>query len=91
MRKTLDHGLTSAEVFKLVWTGWFWGAGSIFGVLFAVAALISRAPEGLVAVVVVPLIAAGQGAICGGVIAFGLWLYREVDSRRIRHNEEDTA
>jgi hypothetical protein len=68
--------LTGNEIFKVVWRGWFYGVLVIFLPFFAVAALVigfgTGKWEALLYPVMVPIIAAVQGAIAGWLVLLGL-------------------
>ncbi|WP_444911337.1 hypothetical protein [Microbulbifer sp. PAAF003] len=61
-------------MFKQVWKGWTASVSVIFTPLILIAALIQPdAPENLLlAVPLVPVIAAGQGVLIGALVCFGL-------------------
>ncbi|MGB5628647.1 MAG: hypothetical protein WBM57_04720 [Woeseiaceae bacterium] len=67
---------TGNEIFKVVWRGWFYGVLVIFLPFFTVAALIigfgAGKWEALLYPIMVPLIAAVQGAIAGWLVLLGL-------------------
>ncbi|MEM7430384.1 MAG: hypothetical protein AAF351_00465 [Pseudomonadota bacterium] len=73
---TSSGQIASSELFKLVWRGWFIGVLVIMGPLFALGALISAFGYGewelLIGLILVPLIAAGQGVVAGVLVLFGL-------------------
>ncbi len=86
-----DHHLAPAELFRVVWTGWFYGVVAMF-LPFAAAVTVlvafsrpAEAGQGLLAVILVPLIAAGQGVIVGGIVLLGLWIHRRVVDRPAPH------
>ena len=71
-----DATVTGNDIFKLVWRGWFYGVLVIFLPFFAIAALVSLFGDGkweiVLSVLLVPLIAAGQGVFAGGLVLLGL-------------------
>lgn len=61
-----------AQVFKLVWRGWFVGVSAIFTPLFAILALLPDGPSvPLFSVPIVPLVAALQGVLVGALVLLG--------------------
>ena len=91
MLSVRDHHLAPADLFRVVWTGWFFGIAAIFlpfaSVVTALIALSrpAEATQGLLAIILVPLIAAGQGAIVGGLVLFGLWIHSRLTNRAPPH------
>ena len=89
MKVQIGTGSASGEdVFKLVWRGWFFGVLVIFFPILALAALASLAGgsrnvgmEPILAVLLVPVIAAMQGVMAGGLVLLGL---------KVRPPKEDT-
>ena len=69
---------TSPSMFGLVWRGWFAGLLVIMLPLWlfaTVAGLLTgqpRAMQMLAGIVLLPLIAAGQGVMVGGLVVLGL-------------------
>ena len=61
-------------MFKKVWKGWTVGVSAVFTpILFLVALIQPDAPKSmLLAVPLVPVIAAGQGVLIGGIVCIGL-------------------
>lgn len=68
-------------IFKLVWRGWFVGVSALFTPLFLFAALFSpHAPrEMLFSVPLIPVIAAMQGVMAGGLVVLGLTIWPPKD------------
>lgn len=75
-----DGFISGSELFRLIWRGYFIAISSIFLVtllVFGTAAMYSGAEPGMklsefaLGLVLVPVIAAGQGLIIGGVVLFG--------------------
>lgn len=75
--------ISGSELFRLIWRGYFIAITSIFLVTFLVfgtAAMYSGAEPGMklsefaLGLFLVPVIAAGQGLIIGGVVLFGHFL-----------------
>jgi len=87
MSSVHEHDLSSGELFRVAWTGWFWGAGSIFMPLFLVGVVVivwrqpSEAFEATLILFMVPAILAAQGLIIGGAIALGIVVHRRLVSR----------
>ena len=74
-----DSLVTKSDVFKTVWRGWFFGVLVIFLPVFALTSLIALLGGGgddrwemAFGVLLVPLIAAGQGVLAGGLVLLGL-------------------
>jgi len=65
--------MTSGELFKRVWKGWFVGASIIFAPLFLLSALLrpDAPPSMALAVLGVPAITAFQGVIIAGIVVLG--------------------
>ncbi len=72
------------EFFKIIWRGWFYGILVIFLPFFTVAALVvgfgAGKWEALLYVLMVPLIAAGQGVIAGWLVLLGLKVRPPINS-----------
>ena len=89
MKVQIGTGVASGEdVFKLVWRGWFYSVLVIFFPIFAFGALAGLATgdrdvgiEPILIVLLVPVIAAMQGVMVGGIVLLGL---------KIRPPKEDT-
>ena len=65
-----------AQVFKLVWRGWFVGVSAIATPLFAIHSLLAAAPSvPLYFLPIVPLIAALQGLLVGALVLLGLTIW----------------
>lgn len=64
-------------IFKMVWRGWFVGATIIFIPLIMLTIMLSpEAPKSiLLSVFLIPLIAALQGLIVGGLVILGLTIW----------------
>jgi hypothetical protein len=64
-------------IFKLVWRGWFIGASTLFTPLFLFVALFgTEVPrEMLFSVPLIPVIAALQGVVAGGLVVLGLTIW----------------
>ena len=79
--------LKGADIFKIVWTGWFWGVTALFFPVLALGAVTmlfvnpSEAIEAVVGLFVVPIVAAGQGVLAGFLVGFGLRIHRWVTRR----------
>ena len=77
-----DQSIPSAQIFKLVFMGWFWAIAGVFIPICLTISVIElfhdprEAAQGFLAIILVPAIAAGQGLIIGAAVVFGLWLYR---------------
>jgi hypothetical protein len=78
-----DHGLTAGQIIRIVWTGWAWALLAVFipVTLYVLATDPGDAPQSLLALVVFPLIAAGQGLFAGLAVVFGLWVHRTLFRR----------
>ena len=80
--------LSGSDVFRLVWRGWFAGVLSIFVPIWAIAVIVvvvSRSWEELapavVGLILLPIIAAMQGIIVGGVVTLGQVVWRRKSAR----------
>ena len=77
-----DCELNSSDVFRIVWTGWFWGLCFLFGPFFllTVVALAFTNPfeamQASLGILLLPVIAGGQGLMAGAVVVLGLWVHR---------------
>jgi len=71
-----DATATGNELFKVVWRGWLYGVVVLFLPLFLVSALGmgfgAGKWEGLLSVLMLPLIAALQGVFAGWLVLLGL-------------------
>ena len=72
---------TGKELFKVVWRGWFIGTTAIFMPILLLAAITKILPnsdsssyEVVLGILMVPLIAAMQGMLAGGLVLLGLKL-----------------
>ena len=79
LRSSFGVPVSRDSVFGLVWRGWFAGVLVIFLPIAIIAIPISaftgawnETLQMLLGLVVVPLIAAGQGLIVGGLVVLGL-------------------
>ena len=70
--------MSLGSIFKFVWRGWFVGVTAVFLPLFALAALLNQeAVENMVyGIPLIPVIAAFQGVIVGGLVVLGLKIWR---------------
>lgn len=93
MASSFDEQPVPIDLFGLVWTGWFWGTCAIFLPIFVVLSLIGipisiaggefASAVGILApIVMVPLIAAGQGVLVTGLVLLGLWVRRRAYALR---------
>ena len=79
--------LDSSRIFNLVFIGWCWFVAAIFMPILVVGSFIELfsdprdAAEELLAVALLPLIAAIQGLIIGAAVVLGLWLRRRCGAR----------
>ncbi|MEZ5615987.1 MAG: hypothetical protein R3E35_12320 [Rhodocyclaceae bacterium] len=75
--------MSLSAVFKFVWRGWFVGVSVILTpVLLLVSILNPDVPKEMVfAVALVPVIAAMQGVMVGGIVVLGLKLWRPKELR----------
>lgn len=63
-------------VFQLIWRGWFVGVTAIFTPLFAILGLLPNTPSvPLIFLPIVPLVAALQGVLIGGLVLLGLTIW----------------
>lgn len=73
----MDKGV----LFKHVWRGWFVGVSVIFTPIFLLAALFSpdTPPQMAIGALMVPVIAALQGVMFGGLVVLGvsIWPLKE--------------
>ncbi len=75
--------LKAGATFRLIATGYFIGAGVIFGPLFLLATLAISFQRpvmllgGLLQLLLLPIILGIQSVLFGGVIVLGLWLYQK--------------
>ncbi|GJM05204.1 MAG: hypothetical protein DHS20C09_11950 [marine bacterium B5-7] len=69
--------MEKGKVFKLVWRGWFVGVSAIFTPLFILGLLVEPSFEAvpLYGVILVPVIAAFQGVMAGGLVCLGLAIW----------------
>ena len=69
--------MDKAVLFKLVWRGWFVGVTVLFVPLLLVAVIISpeTPPEMKYGILMVPFIAAAQGALVGGLVLLGVTIW----------------
>jgi hypothetical protein len=72
-------------IFKMVWRGWFAGVTAIFTPLFILVAILSpeTPKQMLLAVPLIPLVAAVQGAMFGGLVILGLTIWPSKKSVQI--------
>ena len=65
------------SIFKMIWRGWFVGATIILTPMILLALIITpQLPMGaFLAVLLVPIVAAFQGVIFGGIVVLGLSLW----------------
>lgn len=74
--------LKAGAVFQLIATGYFIGAGVIFGPLFLLATLAMSLQRplmllgGLIQLLLLPIILGIQSVLIAGMIVLGLWLYQ---------------
>lgn len=61
-------------MFTLIWKGWTTGVSVVFTPLFLIVALIQPGTleNMLFAIPLIPVIAAGQGVLIGGLVCLGL-------------------
>ena len=91
-----DHSLTSGSVFKLVWTGWFWGVGSCLLPIFVIVLLVvaatnpREAAEGILGLLLFPLVLGLQGAMIGGAVIVGLFVHRRLFAATSRSGHDAT-
>ena len=65
------------ELFKQVWRGWFVGVSVLITPLALLAALLApeTPPQMVFGVLMIPVIAAAQGIIVGGLVLLGLTIW----------------
>ena len=65
------------ELFKQVWRGWFVGVSVLITPLALLAALLApeTPPQMVFVVLMIPVIAAAQGIIVGGLVLLGLTIW----------------
>ena len=74
-----DKELTGSELFSLVWRGWFFAILAILIPAILIAGFMAFLPgtnigisELFISILLVPVIAAGQGVLAGCIVLFGL-------------------
>ena len=83
MKLVLQSGsLSGSDLFNLIWRGWFVGVTAmclplavVVGLKLVISGESDQVPDQyLLAPVLIPVIAAGQGVIVGALVLFGLFV-----------------